>query len=79
MFVDYTKASDMVSHPKLFKVLPEMGIPKHLIALVQAIYAQQLAKVRWDEGPAKPSPSAKAHDRGATYLPWNLTCLRKIS
>jgi len=27
MFVDYTKALDMVSHPKLFIVLLEMGIP----------------------------------------------------
>jgi len=32
MFVDYTKAFDMVSHPKLFKFLLEMGIPKHLVA-----------------------------------------------
>jgi len=39
MFVDYTKAFDMVSHPKLFKVLLETGIPKHLVALVQALYA----------------------------------------
>jgi len=46
MFVDYTKAFDMVSHPKLFKVLLEMGIPKHLAALVQALYAQQTAKMR---------------------------------
>jgi len=48
MFADYTKAFDMVSHPKLFKVLLDMGIPKHVIALVQALYAQQTAKVRWD-------------------------------
>jgi len=33
-FVNYTKAFDMVSHLKLFKVLLEMGIPKHLVALV---------------------------------------------
>jgi len=47
MFVDYTKAFDMVSHPKLFKVLLEMGIPKHIVVLVQALYAQQTAKMRW--------------------------------
>jgi len=46
--VDYTKAFNMVSHLKLLKVLPEMGIPKHLVALVQVLYAQQTAKVRWD-------------------------------
>jgi len=28
--------------------LLEMGIPKHLVALVQALCAQQTAKVRWD-------------------------------
>jgi len=28
MFVDYTKAFDMVSHPKLFKVLLEIGAPR---------------------------------------------------
>jgi len=38
----------VVSHPKLFKVLLEIGIPKHLVALVQAFCAQQTAKVRWD-------------------------------
>jgi len=47
-FVDYAETFDMVSHLKLFKVLLEMGIPKHLVAVVQEFYAQQTAKVRWD-------------------------------
>jgi len=74
MFVDYTKAFDMISHPKLFKVLLEMGIPKHLVALIQALYAQQTAKVRWDGESREAFIIGKGHDRGATYLPWNLTC-----
>jgi hypothetical protein len=33
-FIDYSKAFDCVDHQKLWSVLLEMGVPKHLIILI---------------------------------------------
>ena len=33
-FTDYNKAFDCVDHNKLWKILPEMGIPDHLTCLL---------------------------------------------
>ena len=43
-FIDYTKAFDCVDHNKLWKILKEMGIPDHLISLLQNLYAGQEAR-----------------------------------
>ena len=34
-FMDYAKAFDCVDHKKLWKILPEMGIPDHLTCLLR--------------------------------------------
>jgi hypothetical protein len=47
-FIDYTKAFDTVDHHELFHVLLRMGIPKHLVVLIQQLYRQQKAAVRWN-------------------------------
>ena len=44
-FVDYTKAFDCVDHNKLWKIIPDMGIPDHLICLLRNLYAGQEATV----------------------------------
>ena len=36
-FIDYAKAFDCVAHNKLWKILKEMGIPDHLICLLQQL------------------------------------------
>ena len=41
-FIDYAKAFDCVDH-KLWKILPEMGIPDHLTCLLRNLYAGQEA------------------------------------
>ena len=51
-FIDYTKAFDCVDHNKLWKILKEMGIPDHLICLLQNLYAGQEAIVRTGHGTA---------------------------
>ena len=43
-FIDYTKAFDCVDHNKLWKILKEIGIPSHLISLLQNLYAGQEAR-----------------------------------
>ena len=45
-FIDYAKAFDCVHHNKLWKILEEMGIPDHLICLLQNLYAGQEATVK---------------------------------
>ena len=49
-FTDYTKAFDCVDHGKLWKILREMGIPDHLICLLQNLYTGQEATVRTGHG-----------------------------
>ena len=41
VFIDYVKAFDCVDHNKLWKILKEMGVPDHLICLLQNLYAGQ--------------------------------------
>ena len=43
-FIDYAKAFDCVDHNKLWKILKEIGIPGHLISLLQNLYAGQEAR-----------------------------------
>ena len=49
-FLDYAKAFDCVDHDKLWKILPEMGIPDHLTCLLRNLYAGQEATVRTRHG-----------------------------
>ena len=49
-FIDYSKAFDCVDHNKLWKILPEMGIPDHLTCLLRNLYAGQEATVRTGHG-----------------------------
>ena len=44
--IDYAKAFNCVDHNKLWKILPEMGIPDHLTCLLRNLYAGQEATVR---------------------------------
>ena len=45
-FIDCTKVFDCVDHNKLWKILPETGIPDHLTCLLRNLYAGQEAIVR---------------------------------
>ena len=45
-FIDYTKAFDCMDHNKLWKILKEIGMPDHLICLLQNLFANQEATVR---------------------------------
>ena len=49
-FIDYSKSFDSVDHNKLWKILPEMGIPDHLTCLLRNLYADQEATVRPGHG-----------------------------
>ena len=49
-FIDYAKAFDCVDDNKLWKILKEMGISKHLTCLSRNLYAGQVATVRTRHG-----------------------------
>ena len=49
-FIDYAKAFDCVDHNKLWKILKEMGIPKHLTCFLSNIYTGQESTVRTGHG-----------------------------
>ena len=48
MFIDYSKAFDSVCHSQLFDAFLEMGFPKHLVTLLQSLYVNQRAIIRWN-------------------------------
>ena len=48
--LDYAKVFDCVDYNKLWKILPEMGIPDHLTCLLRNLYAGQEATVRIGDG-----------------------------
>ena len=45
-FIDYSKAFDCVVHKTMWKIMLEMGFPKHLIRLIESLYHEQEAAVR---------------------------------
>ena len=49
-FIDYADTFDCVDHNKLWKILPEMGIPDHLACLLRNLYAGQESTVRTRDG-----------------------------
>ena len=49
-FIDYAKAFDRVDHNKLWKMLKEMGLTRHLTRLLRNLYAGQEATVRTGHG-----------------------------
>ena len=49
-FIDYVKAFDCVDHNKLWKILREMGIPKHTTCLLKNLYTSKEETVRTGHG-----------------------------
>ena len=49
IFIDYSKAFDKVDHGRLFDIMLDMGIRRHLVELVAGLYNNQEAAVRWNE------------------------------
>ena len=45
-FIDYSKAFDCVEHQMMWKIMIEMGFPRHLVRLIESLYESQEAAVR---------------------------------
>jgi hypothetical protein len=49
-FIDYSKAFDCVHHSRLWNTLRSMGMPEHIIVLINSLYTKQEAAVRMEYG-----------------------------
>ena len=49
-FLDNTKYFDSVEHQQLWTVKREMGFPKTIVSLFEALYSEQQSAVRTDSG-----------------------------
>ena len=68
-FTDYAKVFDCVDHNKLWKILPEMGIPDHLTCLLRNLFAGQEATVRTGHGTTDWFQTGKGVCQGCTLSP----------
>ena len=68
-FIDYAKVFDCVDHNKLWKILPEMGIPDHLTCLLRNLFAGQEATVRTRYGTTDWFQTGKGVSQGRILSP----------
>lgn len=47
-FIDQAKVFDCVKWKKLYKVLSEMGVPSHIVDLVESLYELDSMEMRVD-------------------------------
>ena len=69
VFIDYSKAFDNVSHPKLFDIMKEMGFPLHLVNLIAGLYCDQEALIRWNREHTEPFKICKGVRQGCILSP----------
>ena len=75
IFVDYSKAFDKVDHGRLFDIILDMGIPRHLVELVAELYNNQEAVVRWNGQLTSWFPIEQGTRQGCNVSPTELSIL----
>ena len=66
--IDYSKAFDSISHVQLFDML-ELGFPEHIVALLQSLYIDQTAVIRWNGSTTETFPIGKGVRQGCILSP----------
>ena len=69
VFIDYSKAFDLVNHNQLFSTLLKMGFPKHIVALLQDLYSGHVGTIRWDGQNTQEFPILKGVRQGCIISP----------
>ena len=46
IFIDYSKAFDKVDHGRLFDIMLDMGIPRHLVELVAGLMMMMMITIK---------------------------------
>ena len=68
-FIDYSKAFDSISHVQLFDIMLELGFPEHIVALLQSLYIDQTAVIRWNGSTTETFPIGKGVRQGCILSP----------
>lgn len=68
-FIDYKKAFDSIKWDKLWTILAEMGVPKHIIILIKNLYQNSKAVVKIDNHLSKPCDIKKGVRQGCILSP----------
>ena len=68
-FIDYSKAFDNVKHKHLFETMKKMGFPKHLVNLLENLYSDQRATIRWNNQHCEVFPIKKGVRQGCILSP----------
>src|SRR5437870_12943265 len=76
-FIDYSNAFDSVDHNKMWNVMLEMGVPKHLVNLLHNLYVKQVAVVRTACGETSEFSIGKGVRQGAYCHLCFLICMEK--
>ena len=63
-FVNYSKAFDRISHVQLFDIMLELGFPEHIVALLQPLYIDKRAVIRWNGSTTDTFPIGKGVRQG---------------
>ncbi|CAF4691883.1 unnamed protein product, partial [Rotaria magnacalcarata] len=69
-FIDYSKAFDFANYEKLWSVLLEMGVSKHLIILMKNLYTNQQASAKTEYGNTKWFSIVKGVRQGCILSPY---------
>ena len=78
-FIDYTKAFDFVDHNKLWKILKEMGMPDHLICLLEICMQVRKQQLELDMEQQTGSKSEKDYVKAVSSHPAYLTSMQSTS
>ena len=68
-FIDYSKKLYCISHVQLFDIMLELGFPEHIMALLQSLYIDQTAVIRWNGSTTETFPNGKGLRQGCILSP----------
>ena len=68
-FIDYSKSFDDVTWSNLWTILKELGVPVHLIALIQTLYSSNQGIVKIDKSTSDPFSFGKGVRQGCILSP----------
>ena len=60
---------DSISNVQLFDIMLELGFPEHIVALLQSLYIDQTAVIRWDGSTTKTFPIGEEVRQGCILSP----------
>ena len=75
-FIDYAKAFDCVDHNKLFRILPEMGIPDHQLASWETYVQVRKQQLELDMEQQTGSKWGKEYIKAVYWHPAHLTYMQ---